>query len=187
MANIIDSYSESNQSGTRNLSTISIKAGQSITGNGSAVGSIQYYMKRVDVSSANAVVSIYAHSGTFGTSSIGTGSALATSDAVNMSVLTTSLQLITFSFTGGNQITLDNGTNYVAVVEYNNSNRIALGTDTTSPTHAGNFVNYQSSTWIATSSEDTCFYVYDNASDSEPDLDVTVSAGIQEIGGVRIV
>ena len=59
--------------------------GQSFTGNGLILNSAEFYLKKKGSPTGNAVVKIYAHSGTYGTSSVPTGSALATSDNFDVS------------------------------------------------------------------------------------------------------
>ena len=165
MANIIDSYSESNQNDVSNFTGGHIGDGQSITGNGAAVGSAVFYLKKSGSPTGTATANIYAHSGTFGTSSVPTGAALATSDTFDVSTLTTSFQLITFNFSGVNQIILTYGTHYVISIEDPTSaspDFITAGRSTNLG-HAGNRSNDTSGSWSANTTTDLCFYVYDNA------------------------
>lgn len=159
---IIDSYSETNtDSGDTLGEGTNTKKGQSFTGNDGYLDSAIFYIKKIGSPTGTATVSIFAHTGTFGSSSRGTGSALATSNQIDISSLTTSYQLITFYFSDSNKILLSNSTHYVAVVEYsggNASNYIALGVDTTSPTHNGNRVRYTTS-WDYNGSWDIPFYI----------------------------
>ena len=138
----IDGYDISNYSKLEILrSGADTGWGQSFTGNGATIGSVMFQLKKVASPTGNAVAKIYAHSGTFGSSSVPTGTALATSDNFDVATLTTSLALSTLTFSGGNQITLTNGTNYVVTLEYSggdSNNYIQLTRDTSSPTHAGN-------------------------------------------------
>ncbi len=163
MASIIDSYSESNQDTSTSYGGGQDYVGQSFTGDGGTLNSAVFYLKKTESPDGNMYAHIYAHTGTFGTSSIPTGSPLATSDAIAASSLSTSFQLISFTFSGVNKITITNGTKYVVVLETNNSqsypNYIDLGDDNSSPTHAGNYSYYQSSTWYA-GTRDLIFYVY---------------------------
>jgi hypothetical protein len=162
---LVDSYSESNQNVTEGTFTARPALGQSFTGNGGTLDTTQLYLSKSNSPAGSAYAKIYAHSGTFGTDSIPTGAVLATSGAFDVSTLTTSLQLITFTFTAGDKITLTNGTKYILVVEYsagNGTNFISWGTDGSSPTHGGNISRYTSGSWGADSSRDFCFYVYDD-------------------------
>jgi len=164
---IIDSYSESNFSGPGYLYDEYIKAGQSFTGDGGVLDSAIFYLLIAGSPTGYAYAKIYAHTGTFGTSSLPTGNALAVSDGVDVSgISNVAYELTTFNFKGANKITLTNGTKYVVTLEYENgdaSNYLMYGQDGTSPTHAGNKCYYDGS-WHSLSSYDLCFYVY--ASDS---------------------
>lgn len=109
----------------------------------------------------NVVARLYAHSGTLGTSSVPTGSPLATSDPVDISTLGTGTpQNIEFTFPAPYQ--LQAGTNYVVVVEFsggNSTNRLTVGCDNSSPNHPGNLAGYDGS-WGASSTQDLCFQIY---------------------------
>lgn len=103
----------------------------------------------------NVYMKIYAHSGTFGTSSVPTGSALATSDPVDVSTFQTFGDYYVFNFNGANRITLTNGVNYVAVYEYTGgdaSNNISIYYEPASYA-SGNYATYNGS-WTADSSKD---------------------------------
>jgi hypothetical protein len=160
---VIDSYSESNRDSAYDL-VLSAgffgAVGQSFTANGSAAASCKFFLAKVGSPTGNIVAKIYAHSGTFGTSSIPTGAALATSNAVAASVLTTSFALVEFTFSS--PPTLTNGTKYVVVVEEavgsTSSHYIRVGSDASSPTHDGNAAGYNGSTWVS-GTEDIVFYV----------------------------
>lgn len=167
MAEIVDSYSESNYSSSygsggdvNNYNFLS----QSFTGNGGVLQSVVLYLKKSGLPTGNATVSIYAHSGTYGTSSVPTGSALATSDNFDISTLTTSFALVTFTFTGAEKITLTNGTYYCLVLENSNGdngNYVLMGMDGTAPTHSGNKAHGNVIGFLAAESwYDFCFYVY---------------------------
>lgn len=181
MANLIASYSEANQNVNGNISSGDATAvGQSFAGNGDNLDSCKFYIKRNGSPTGNAVAKLYAHSGTFGTSSVPTGSALDTSTtSFNVATLTTSFQLITFNFAG--TYNLINGTNYVIVLEYSGgdtSNRVIAGKDSTSPTDPGNASYFQTGTWnLEGSPIDLCFYVYGNTPSSASRAMSTLFAG----------
>jgi hypothetical protein len=163
---VVDSYSESHYvSSTHDLNSANLfGVGQSFTGDGQTLDTAQFYCKKTGSPTGNAVAKVYAHSGTFGTSSIPTGSALAASANFDVSTLTGSMALTTFSFSGGNRISLTNGTKYVVTIEYtggNSSNNVNVGFDSNSPTHGGNDAySYDLSAWTAQSAWDVIFYVY---------------------------
>jgi hypothetical protein len=155
---IIDSYPTSNHDAVWNLGYIYQKIGHSITGDGRPLDKIQWYLYKVGNPSGNSTAYLYEHSGTFGTSSVPTGSALATSSTYEVSNLTGDPQLISFTFSS--PYTLVNGTNYVITLEYGNGssgNLVFMCSDTSSPSHAGNDCFYAGS-WIASALEDLVFY-----------------------------
>ncbi len=159
---VIDSYNESNSNFSLTVrSGGNIKEGQSFTGNGATVVSATFLISKTGAPTGNVTYSIYAHTGTFGAGGTGTGAALATSDVLDISTLTTTLTLTTLAFSGVNQISLTNGTKYVVVAEYSGgdgSNCLNVGIDTTSPAHAGNRCRYIAS-WSGDATGDYVFYV----------------------------
>lgn len=135
-----------------------------------------YYITAADVwlaknssPTGNAYVQIYAATGTHGTNAVPTGSALATSSAIDVTALPTSISptassLRTVTFSGANQIMLEANTTYCFVIEYtngNSSNDIEAAADDTSPSHAGNyFIDTAPNTWVAYNAIDLCFALY---------------------------
>lgn len=123
------------------------------------------HLKVNGVPTGNLVAKLYAHSGTFGTSSIPTGAALATSVNIDVSKLTTSYQTIEIGFT--TQFEMLASTNYVISYEYtagNASNYVQIE-GAASGTAAGNRAQLISSTWTAFAATDLWFEV-----DSSPKL-----------------
>lgn len=121
--------------------------------------------KKVGNPTGNLTASLYTHSGTFGTSSVGTGAALATSVTVDVSKLSTSYELVELGF--DTQYEMSAGTNYIISFEYSGgdgSNYIDIDGLATSGTHAGNRASYAGS-WSAHASDDLNFQV-----DSSPGL-----------------
>jgi hypothetical protein len=126
---VIDSYDTSHQDSTTFLNGSTLALGQSFTGNGATVTQAQFYLNKTGSPTGNAVAKIYAetHSTAYGTDSIPTGTALATSDNFDVSTLTTTLALVSFTFSGGNQIVLTNGSLYVVTIEYTGTGTDFLG------------------------------------------------------------
>lgn len=159
----VDSYSESNSDGDQNFAN---GAGQSFaSGTGGTLDSCKFYLKKVGTPTGMARVNLYAHSGTFGTSSIPTGAPLATAQPLDVSTLSTSYALITFKFDGPERVTLSASTNYFLSLEYqrkDTSNTVAAGRDASSPTHGGNAATFDGASWTASPTLDLCFYVYKN-------------------------
>src|SRR5574343_703571 len=122
MSVIIDSYSESNYNNALTFySGYSIqKVGQSFHNtNGCNLLSAKFYCIKIGSPTGNIYANVYAHTGTYGSTGKPTGSALATSDAVDVSTLDTNpnWKLIEFTFSGANQIALSENTNYVVVID----------------------------------------------------------------------
>lgn len=177
MAVLIDSYSQSNVNTNGFVrDDVYPRYGQSFTASSGVLNSAKFWVKRVGSPTGNLICNIYAHTGTFGTSTgKPTGSALATSDGIDISTISTTAALVTFTFTGANKISLSGGTNYCVVLErsggsaWNGSNYAWIGSDNSSPTHAGTTVYYTSS-WSAynTGVVDTTFYVYTDDAGGSP-------------------
>lgn len=133
-----------------------------------ANGVVPQYLTRVHLNlrkvgsptgSLNAYV--YAHAGTFGTSSVPTGNALATSSNVDVSKLTTVYKETEIGFT--TQHLMSASTNYVVAVQFplgDASNYVQVeGTD--GGNHPGNKASASVNlTWVATASADLKFDVY---------------------------
>ena len=113
---VVDSYTTA-PNATTSFFFGTLGIGQSFTGNGATLNSAVFKMLKVGAPGATLSAKIYAHSGTFGDTSVPTGAALATSASISASGVLTSASDITFTFSGGNQITLANGTKYVVAVE----------------------------------------------------------------------
>ena len=165
MSVLADSYSEVNQSSSSSAlrSTGPHGAGQSFTGDGNTLDSVKWYLLKSGNPTGNIVAKVYAHTGSFGTTGKPTGAALATSDPVPATTLSTSYSLITFTFSGDQRIPLAIGTNYVVTVEYSggdDSNFIRAGNDGTSPTHVGNYSEESGGAWSSFNTIDAVFYIY---------------------------
>jgi hypothetical protein len=165
MPTLIDSYPEANYNVSVDIGTGAanrIKVGQSFTAIAAVLNSAKFYLQKYGSPTGNVVACIYAHSGTYGTSSVPSGAALATSDNVDVSGLSTSLALVEFVFSGANKITLANATPYIVSVEYSagdGSNFLYVGDDTATLAHGGNYCRYTGS-WGAFPTNDAIFYVY---------------------------
>jgi hypothetical protein len=178
MTDLIDSYSESNKDLNLSISkvhpsnnTYYSSIGQSFTmvSANHKITSAKFYLVRMGTLTGfvlNAV--LYAHSGVFGTSSVPTGAALATSDNYDaQSIGSGSYSLITFVFSGANQYTMLANTYYVIQLQatsgaWDPTHYINIGMDNSSPTHPGNGSSYKSPGWFTTP-RDICFYVYGDA------------------------
>jgi len=157
-----DSYASSNRDADTALNNTTTAVGQSFTGNGQQLDAVQFVLSKSNSPTGNAVAKIYAHTGSFGTTGKPTGDALATSKAVDVSTLTGTPTLTTFSFPSDEVITLANGTRYFAVIEYSDgdaSNTVDVGHDASSPSHGGNLATYAAAAWSADATKDGCFVI----------------------------
>jgi len=169
MATIVDSYSEVNKTTYLNLyavhpggvSVISA-GGQAFTGDGQQISSCKFYLCK-DGNPGRIIARLYAHTGTFGSSSLPTGAALDSSNVYDTTDIDTT-NFALFEFTGFSGYTLVNGTKYCIVIEaydglFNAANRINVGDDASSLTHDG-IAFYYLSGWATWANNDICFYVY---------------------------
>jgi hypothetical protein len=170
MATLIDSYSESNVNGSDVVfgsgGGDTSKRGQSLTCGGVyTLDSAKFYLKKTGSPTGNAYAELWSHSGDYGTSSVGS-SLLATSDTFDVSSLTTSSQLITFTFSAAQRIELA-ASYYVLMLKFTGgdaSNNVQIGYDSSSPSASGNYVYMTNvSTWGAISAVDIAFYLYGEA------------------------
>ncbi len=167
-----DLYLESNKDGVTSMqSGGTVGTGQSFTGDGYALYSARFYLARTTSPTGFAIAKIYAHSGSFGSTSIPTGAALATSIPVDISALPTSFaagnaNIVEFMFQGANAITLTAATNYFVSIEYSGSGgTVDVGKDGSSPTHSGNSATWNGVTWTAVNTSDVCFFILTGAQD----------------------
>lgn len=169
---LIDSYSETNTDQYGGVSDPYVGDGQSFTCSvtGYYITSAKFYLYKNGSPTGNVYAKLYTHSGTYGTSSVGTGAALATSDPIDVSTLGSgvgNVALKTFTFSGANLYTMSNGTRYFISVEYtggDGSNSVSSGHDNSASSHGGNRAYWEPVIpgWSAVSTQDVSFYVYGN-------------------------
>ena len=155
-----DVYAFGNNNTSSALDIVGAAAGQSFIGNGLILVSATVQLHKNNSPTGDIFAKIYAHSGTMGTSSVPTGTALATSDAFDAATVPGSQSNITFTFSGANKITLEDGTYYCVSIEYDGdaTDNISLYYDNASPTHPGNNFYYFGG-WNAQSAHDVGFVV----------------------------
>ena len=170
---LVDSYSETNQNiaftikGTHPSSNSDVSAtGQSFTNTDTSkdITSVKFYLKKIGSPTGNINAVLYAHSGIYGSSSLPTGNALATSDGFEIGDVTGDFTLITFTFSGEEQYEMLADTYYCIVFQEESvtwsGGYIHFGIDTTEPSHDGNLNYYINGAWDGSNSYDGCFYVY---------------------------
>jgi len=117
MATLIASYTSSNTDGSFGVGDI-IRHSQSFTNLSSDynLSSCIFKLQRVSGTAGTVVAKLYTHTGTYGSSSLPTGTALATSNSINVSALSTTFSDVTFTF--GTAYKMIAGTYYVITIEY---------------------------------------------------------------------
>lgn len=140
----------------------------SFNGTGTRLEKVGVELRKTGSPNALVKAALYAHSGTYGSSSVPTGSPLETSTTIinSSSTLTTSYAFYNFTFASTTQLTAD--TKYCVVVyvdsgtvdasNYIRGSLAAVG-------HSGNIAEYASSAWTANTGYDARFYVYGAAND----------------------
>ena len=168
---VVDSYSETTGDTDLYAEGSTYGRGQSFTGDGSTISSCKFYIKRrAGGGTGNLYAKVYGHTGTFGSSSTGTGATLATSGAVDVTTVSNAAyNLVEFTFSGADQITLTNGTKYVIFLNTQGVSgfTVTVRADTSSPTHAGNTCEIYNGSWYA-GGGDLCFYVYGSGAAGTP-------------------
>lgn len=160
---VIDSYSEANQDNYSVMhSTNKHGNAQCLTlASGKAITSVKAYLRLDGSPTGNAVVKIYAVTGTVGTDAYPTGAALATSGTLDVTTLTTSFVLYEFTFASPYSA---GAGDYAIALEYSGGsagNAVWYGLDASSPAHGGNLAQQDASdVWSAAGSFDGIFYLY---------------------------
>jgi len=134
-------------------------ASQSFTGDGSSILGASFYGNKWNSPTGNVYARLYAHSGTFGTSSVPTGSPLV-SGSIPAIQLSASEAYFYIPFSA--PYTVTNGTKYCIVVEFTGgdaSNNIRIQyVYNSGSAHEGNLARY-SSIWSAYADDDLTFKV----------------------------
>jgi hypothetical protein len=164
---LYDSYSESNRTTDVSLySSTTNMAGQTFTPSSTGdFNHCKFFLSRTGNPTGTLTAKLYAITGTYGTSSVPTGSALVTSSTLATTLVPTTQALVTFYFPTAYKLVV--GTRYAILLDATGvtgdaSNLISIGQDTTSPTHGGNkFVSANGGTsYTSSNTVDVCFYVY---------------------------
>jgi hypothetical protein len=128
-----------------------------------SLSSAKFYLLKDGTPTGSFSAELYALTGTPGTNAVPTGSVLATSDGVNVSVLDTTYTLITFTFSGVNQYAMSPNTNYGIDVYYVNTaepNYVAVGTDNTLSDDGNDYRTTDNKTSWQAQARNVAFYVY---------------------------
>lgn len=178
MAVLIDSYTGStNATGLLGAGATQKGRAQAFTCNIDCIlNYAEFRVKNNASATGNATAVLYALTGTYGTDAKPTGAPLATSDNVDVSGISSSATLVTFTFSGANKIDLTDGTTYCIAIQLNNgTNYITVDLTTVSASHSGNASSTNDlSTWSGSTS-DLAFTVY--ADDPVP-LEINISSSL---------
>ncbi len=159
---LFDAYNGSGD-GVDGLSAgYTVEHGQSLLGDEGYFTGASWRIYKGGSPTGNIVARIYTHTGTYGTSSVPTGTYLAESDPIDVSTLSGSPTVQRFTFTGNNRIRIHNQY-YVITIRYTGgggANFVGTYIDTTLPTHAGNKSHWNGSSWTATAGHDRIFYAW---------------------------
>jgi hypothetical protein len=138
---------------------------QSFKGCGGKLYAAAFKIKKYGAPVGNLRAALYAHTGTFGTSSVPTGALIEDSTDVAMAGIPTDDFYWTF-FTFADTTTMTAGTHYTivlyakSVTTLNTTNYLQIyDVITSSTTHEGNYSQYASSAWSATATTDLLFAV----------------------------
>ncbi len=141
------------------------KISQSFTAKSAYLTKAIFYLKKYGNPTGYIKAYLYAHSGSFGTSSTPTGEPIEISEAIDIASLSHSSRLIVFNFSGTTE--LIEGTKYCIVLEFEGgdpiNNYLIVGCAGTGE-HEGNYASYSTQTgWAYTHPStpiDLIFYIY---------------------------
>lgn len=164
MAVLIDSYmGAANTSAYMGSATLAWGQSFTTTGEVLRLQSCVFRARREGSPTGNVYARVYAHTGTYGTSSLPTGAVLATSDAIDVSTFDSlNVTNVVFTFSGANRINLSANTYYVIVLEHagtDNDNCVVIAMTGITASHEGNACRYFLGNWEA-ESFDLYFAVY---------------------------
>jgi len=185
MATIRDQYPSTNQDSTVGLSAYHCPSrGQAFEIDANALlTACEFYLRKDGSPAGNLFAELYAGTGTLGTNCVGTGSALATSANVDVATISTSAEMVEFTFDGTYEMVA--GTDYVIMLTYSggdSTNFVRMYRDASSPTHEGNYVWYWDG-WYSSATIDFIFSIWgeDPSAKSASDsllLKITESAAL---------
>lgn len=170
-----------------------VSVAQSFPGNNQKLSSVTYRINRFGNPTGLLRANLYAHSGTFGTSSVPTGAALASSYTANVATLGTTQEEINFMFnyTTGTDFTISSGTNYVVSLEFistssssTNSVNVAVNTSNVA---VGNFSGNTGTAWTAFSAIDMFYRVFSDGNMLLTNSDTAWPVYASRGGGISLV
>ena len=159
---VIESQTSSNDGYYDNVNDTVEFFGNSFLGTGLRVASASFRLKRTGTPTGNAVLKIYSHTGTYGSTGVGS-TLLATSDGVLASTINDATPTSTdFTFSGDNAIILTSGTPYVIGLVCVGADDITNWIDvyqSVASASTGNMVAKQGVSWSYNANHDCVFSV----------------------------
>lgn len=160
-----DTYALGNADGSFGMGAPGTRVGQSFTSQGGKLDSVEFSLKKTGTPTGLIYAELHLHSGTFGTSGkpsdFPASGALATSAPIDITTLSTVLATYKFNFAGANRYQMNAGQHYFIVVQYPaTAGELAVGSDTSSPTHPGNAAYTNYTQWDSMAS-DLVFNLYE--------------------------
>lgn len=167
---LIDSYSETNADAVSGTDTDRLHSGgttgftESFVGVAKKITSCKFFLGRGTNSiTGNATATLHWATNE-GDGWYVDSAALATSGNVDVSTLTTTRQLVEFTFSGAQQYQMESAVRYCIAVNYTGGDAthyVTIGLDSSGPTHSDNNMSYYNTgVWAADGTISTCFYVY---------------------------
>lgn len=129
---------------------------QSFYGDGNPLTGARFNLGRQVAANGNVWAELYAHTGTFGSTGVPTGAALATSATIAVSSLPTGTSEVVFTFDGS--VTPASGTPYFIAINTSNTDTGSNLTVYIAPGDAGNQAGFQNAAW-ATRTDDLLYQV----------------------------
>lgn len=134
---------------------------QSFAGVNGTWSSVLVKLSKLGAPTGNITCFLYAHSGTFGSSSIPTGAPLATSEPVDIASIVAGSDFV-YKFRFLDEFLLVGGTEYVFSIEYtggDGANHLIVRYDTTVNTPTGNKSTLAAAVWSAQAGDDMVFFI----------------------------
>ncbi|MBI4827219.1 MAG: hypothetical protein HY804_00115 [Nitrospinae bacterium] len=156
------SYGEANQNTERIMySGVRVEVGQALAvPSPITLYSVKFYLRKAGAPTGAVTARIYASAGTVGTNAYPTGAALAVSNAIDASTLTTSMALYEFTFAAPYAMAAGDYAVACAFSGGDAGNAVYAGVDDSAPSHGGNLFRLAPpSTYTTESAVDAVFYL----------------------------
>jgi hypothetical protein len=165
-----DTYATGNQDTDQEVGDGTTNAaGQSFAGDDASIRNAVLWLQAVASPTGFATCSIYASTGT-DPNRTPTGSAIITSDPVDVETIGATYEAVTFTF--NDYFIIESGTTYFVVLEYEGDavNYLEWGTDTSAAGHASNNFAVYTTSWADEATTDGCFTVNSGKNPTDTDI-----------------